>query len=642
MRWFRTSIAARLSVIGCAGLVVALASITSGLTVVLTDRARQQQAQWLHGRAEGVATAIDGIDLTSRTMVERAYPVLAASIGGGLSLDPATGRLASGGTVLNDNFDTVDRFTAQTGGVATIFARDKGGFRRIATSLKKQDGARALGTMLDPQGAAFKAVSEGRAYTGRATLFGKPYMTHYEAMRDATNAIVGVLFIGFPIDTFEAAVEAVIQRSQFFDSGGIYLIDPKASLQEAVFTVHPRAKDQKVLGAFPTAAAFLGALASAKDTAIPSPGLLSEAGNDRWAVLSISRSTGQWVIAEVSDHEAMRSHWRTLQWFWATLAMACVVLGAALLWLLRRRIGAPLGELSAAARAVAAGDLSHAFTSDRGDEIGQVIRDVDAMRLRFLSLLTTLRHSSDSIATASAEIAAGNADLSRRTEQSSAHIQQTASSMHSLVGNVTQTASSASAARALAASTLDAAARGATSVDAVVGTMDEICASARKIAEITSVIDGIAFQTNILALNAAVEAARAGDQGRGFAVVATEVRGLARRSADAAKEIKALIGGSVDKVEGGTRLVALAGTAMKDIHGEVQRVSRIIGEISLSATEQAGGIAQVNVAVGQLDQSTQQNSALVEQSAAAAESLKEQALRLTYVLREFRLEESTG
>jgi methyl-accepting chemotaxis protein len=297
---------------------------------------------------------------------------------------------------------------------------------------------------------------------------------------------------------------------------------------------------------------------------------------------------------------------------------------------------------------------------EQGDELQQLVRAVDtegqvslnldhiavksegAMALksafgRMCQALTEVQRSSESIRLASAEIATGNQDLSARTEQTASNLQGAASAMEQLTGTVRQSVESAAQANQLAASAAAVAARGGTVVSQVVTTMDEINAASKKIADIIGVIDGIAFQTNILALNAAVEAARAGEQGRGFAVVASEVRSLAQRSAHAAKEIKGLIVASVEKVESGSRLVADAGHTMSEIVGSVQRVSDIIGEITSASAEQSHGIVRVNGSVNQLDQMTQQNAALVEQSAAAAESLKDQAGRLSQVVGTFRL-----
>ena len=261
-------------------------------------------------------------------------------------------------------------------------------------------------------------------------------------------------------------------------------------------------------------------------------------------------------------------------------------------------------------------------------------RMVQAMR----ATVAQVHSSSDSISTASAEIATGNHDLSIRTEETASQLQQAASSMMQLTGTVNQSADSARQANQLAASAAEVAQRGGQVIAEVVSTMDQINDSSKKIADIIGVIDGIAFQTNILALNAAVEAARAGEQGRGFAVVASEVRSLAQRSAGAAKEIKGLIGSSVDRVDAGSRLVGNAGSTMREIVASVQRVSDIINEITAASSEQSDGIGQINKAVAQLDQMTQQNAALVEQSAAAAESLKEQAASLSHAVSTFKMD----
>jgi len=308
--------------------------------------------------------------------------------------------------------------------------------------------------------------------------------------------------------------------------------------------------------------------------------------------------------------------------------------------LLVRRLQArfKLASATASMEAVAAGDLSRHVDAGAQDEVGKLLTQVAGMQSRLAEMVRQIRASTDSISTASTEIATGNQDLSARTEQTASNLQQAASSMEQLTGTVKQSADSARQANQLATSAAEVAARGGKVVSEVVSTMDEINASSKKISDIIGVIDGIAFQTNILALNAAVEAARAGEQGRGFAVVAGEVRSLAQRSAQAAKEIKGLIGASVEKVESGARLVANAGETMKEIVGSVQRVTDIIGEITAASTEQSDGIGQVNQSVVHLDQMTQQNAALVEESAAAAESLKQQASTLAKAVGTFKLD----
>ena len=318
-----------------------------------------------------------------------------------------------------------------------------------------------------------------------------------------------------------------------------------------------------------------------------------------------------------------------------------LVAGIGLAWSISRSIvrqlGAEPAALGDAAQRVADGDLQP-VTGAAQAPAGSVLASLGAMQASLARVVGQVREASDSISTGSHEIAMGNTDLSQRTEKQASNLQQTAASMMQMNISVKNNADTARQATQLASSASLAAAKGGAVVGQVVTTMDDITASSRKIADIIGVIDGIAFQTNILALNAAVEAARAGEQGRGFAVVASEVRSLAQRSAEAAKEIKSLIAASVGNVETGSKLVADAGASMEDIVSQVRRVSDLIGEISASTLEQTSGIGEVSGAVSQLDTATQQNAALVEQSAAAAESLKHQADRLTRVMQSFRLD----
>jgi methyl-accepting chemotaxis protein len=297
----------------------------------------------------------------------------------------------------------------------------------------------------------------------------------------------------------------------------------------------------------------------------------------------------------------------------------------------------PIETAQALADRIAGGDLTERIQHQGSDETARLLHSLARMQQSLHRIVTEVRESANSIHNASTEVASGNQDLSVRTEQAASNLQQTASSMEQITGTLRQSSDSAAQANQLAGSASAVAERGGAAVAQVVQTMNDIAASSQRIAEIIGTIDGIAFQTNILALNAAVEAARAGEQGRGFAVVAGEVRALAQRAAEAAREIKALIGASVERVDTGAALVRNAGSTMTDLVAGVQRVSLVIGEITQAAHQQNQGIGEINTAVAQLDRMTQENAALVEQAAAAAESLKQQSKRLTETVAGFRL-----
>jgi len=341
----------------------------------------------------------------------------------------------------------------------------------------------------------------------------------------------------------------------------------------------------------------------------------------------------------VATAEATQQRARALS---ALLVVLAIAAGVLIAWRATRSITQPLGRAVVVAERIARGDLTSQVEVRMHDETGRLLEAIAAMQERLRTLVGEISTAADSILVASAEVASGNLDLSQRTEHTSRNLQEAASALGDITHTVTQSADASRQAHGLTSSASDVATRSGEVVSQVVNTMDTISASSHKIGDIISVIDGIAFQTNILALNAAVEAARAGEQGRGFAVVASEVRALAGRSADAAREIKALIQASGAHVSQGSTLVGQAGSTIRELVESVRRVSDIMGEITASAQSQSERIGQVSQSVGELDAMTQQNAALVEESSAAADSLREQAARLTHVVGQFRLSREPG
>ncbi len=423
-----------------------------------------------------------------------------------------------------------------------------------------------------------------------------------------------------------------------------------ADLVEALDKAGSGSADESVRGAVaavqPAARAYLEAARALVQAALadPAQALAHQAAFDaafqqlEGELDRLSRLIESVAEADAKAREAMvaRSRWLVPASVLLTAGLVAA-LGLPFAGRLLRRLGAEPGDLRAFAHRIAAGDLQARLAAAKPAE-GSVADAMCTMRDQLATPVGQIRSGADSVASGSGQIMMGNQDLAVRTEQQAAHLQQTAASMEQVIGGVQQTAEHARSARALADDAGAVARRGGDAVRRVVETMQRIQQSSGRIGEIINVIDGIAFQTNILALNAAVEAARAGEQGRGFAVVAGEVRSLAQRSAEAAREIKALIHGSVEHVEAGSRIVTEAGTTMNEIVARVRRVQDLIGEISAATAEQTREIGAVNRSVSTLDQATQNNAALVEESAAAARSLEEQARRLAGAVSAFRLQ----
>ena len=472
-------------------------------------------------------------------------------------LGKATPVLKNGAADLNLDCSIPDRFTTQTGVTATIFVKSGDDFIRISTSIKKQDGERAIGTALSRAHPGYSRLTAGQSYTGYATLFGTQYLTQYDAIKDARGRVIGALYVGIDVSRQRRMSMATKLSLLTFGVGG------------ALFSA-----------------------------------TLWYAGGSAAPVLGFA---------------------------------AAAILAGVLYQVMNLTITQPLLQARDAARRLAAGDLTAQLHVDRSDQIGELMQAINGVSQGLSDIVGNVRNGSNQITAASREIASGNADLSSRTSSQAAALEETASSMEELTATVTQNSDNAQQANQLVLSASTQAAKGGEVISQVVTTMGAIKQSSQQVTQFVNEIEDIAFQTNILALNAAVEAARAGAQGRSFTVVAGDVRNLAQRCDVAAKQIKALTGESAAKVAAGSELAEQARRTTSEIVAAVKRVVDIMSEISAASQEQGRGIEQVNVAIGQMDQMTQQNAALVEEAAAAAETMHSQAEDLARAVAAFKL-----
>ncbi len=463
-----------------------------------------------------------------------------------------------------------------------------------------------------------------------------PYMLFINVRAQTAAGKLAVAGVGLDVDAMAKAIGSVklaeTGHAYLVRANGTIMIHPDAALADGKHQMKDLpGLDDAVVRSLLGGQAFAQARVDAQ-------------GGPRFVASSLIPELGAYVVVEVPESEMLGPVNRAIRI--ATLVAALVggAFSLCVIVLVSRAIARPVQRAAALLDQIAdgQGDLTRRMRVESNDEIGQLGHAFNRFVSSLSELVRQVRASGESIATGSSEIAHGNANLSQRTEEQASNLQQTAASMEELTVTVRHNADNAQAAAQLVSGAAESAARGSQVVRSVVATMEQITASSRQIADIVSVVDGIAFQTNILALNAAVEAARAGEQGRGFAVVAGEVRTLAQRSAAAAKEIKTLIVRSVENVESGAAQVGDAGRAMDDIVAQVGRVNDLVGEISAASNKQSQGIHQVGDAVTQLDQVTQQNAALVEESAAAAESLKHQAGRLAELMGAFTVDERAG
>jgi methyl-accepting chemotaxis protein-2 (aspartate sensor receptor) len=635
-----------------AGVIIAALVLTISLTTayLLEEHANENMQDELHG-------VLSTVELFNRTVSNEAVSfgrIFATGFQGAFESDADAAveiggkrvpALTHDGKVLNLDFAAPDHFSRQTGGNATIFVADGEDFVRVSTSVKKENGERAVGTQLDHASPAYAALKDGKVYVGPARLFGKEFITQYEPVKNSAGKIVGALYVGIDITSDVAALKERIRAIKVGETGYVYVLNAAPGKNYGDLLVHPTREGQNILDSRGADGhEFVKEILEKKTGTISydwkNPG---ETEASEKTVSFAWFKDWNWVVAGGTYRKEIIAEAAVLRNKYIGFALAGLLVFAVILYaFVRATITRPLAEARDAAVRIAGGDLTVRIERRQNDEIGLLLDAMNGISSKLSTVVGQVREGAEQIASASNEISTGNLDLCARTEQQAGSLATTSSSMSELTETVRQNAEHARQANTLALTASNIAQKGGSMVAQVVETMESINQASNKISDITGVIDGIAFQTNILALNAAVEAARAGEQGRGFAVVASEVRNLAQRSAAAAREIKTLIAASSSEVDNGRELVSKAGATMTEVLASVERVTTIMADITAASQEQSSGIEQVNRAIGEMDETTQHNAALVEEASAAAQAMQDQAAELARAVRLFRLDEGVA
>ncbi|MGD9426079.1 methyl-accepting chemotaxis protein [Pantoea sp. NSTU24] len=592
----------------------------------------------MHNQVQGISEMASMFNATLTEEVTHYTSLFTSFLPKGFSLDDtarvqvgdfSTPVLRAGLKTLNLDQTAVDDFTERTAAVATIFVRDGDDFIRISTSLKKQDGSRAIGTQLDRSGAAWKSVHQGNVYQGLATLFGHRYITQYQPVRDERGNVVAILFVGVGIDKQYAMMREKILARRLSDSGRFFVLNgtPGKTQGQYLFAQEDEGKQP------------------AWDSAILTPLLTQSQGmqqveiDGEQKILAWQHLPGwNWVITgEVNQASLLAPIMQSRNLFLITGLVLVVIFALGYVWYSRRAITRPLQQVIHLAEQYAAGNLQVHLETPRRDEVGQLIIAINGIGNGLEKIVSQVRGAAQEISQGTDTIAASSHNISEQIGRQASSVEETSASMEQFGATVEHTADSLRQAMSLVAEASEIVSHGSQTVIRSVSTMSAIKVSSQSIADITHVIESIAFQTNILALNAAVEAARAGEQGRGFAVVAAEVRALAQRSAQAAKEIDGLIATSIGNVAEGHQLSEQTRDAMTDIVTHIEQVQALMGEINVAAQQQAAGIGQVNQAMNQISQATHQNSELVAQAENSAQSLSDKGHHLTQLVSVFSL-----
>ncbi len=630
------SIRFRLSAVLAGAIVVLLGGFAVYLNTEIHGINERDETQKLKNTVALIHGLVAQTDQILRQQADAWSRSFRTTLGNGYSLDEKASPpvLKLNNVAMNGRSFEVDAFSGGgQGNVATLFVRSGDDFLRVATSVKKEDGSRAVGTPLGKEHPGYSALIAGQSYTGKAKLFGRDYMTRYEPIHDPQGKVIGLTFIGMDIKSSLDYVKHTIRDVKLGESGYAYVLDGGAGSAAGTLLVHPAKEGVNIADSQDSSGNyFIREILTKRSGLIVYPWLNKEAGETRARdkiVVFDEYKDWQWIIAAGSYAEeifSLASRVKKLMVV-ATFVLTILLL-LVLVYYLNRMVIAPMKDLVLTARSIADGDLTVKIGTTRKDEVGKVLTSMHDMVERLKRIIVEVRTAADNLSNASGQVSATAQSLSQSSSQQAASVEQTSASMEQISASITQNTENARATDVMAAKAAKDAGDGGEAVMRTVSAMQSI---AGKI----GIIDDIAYQTNLLALNAAIEAARAGEHGKGFAVVASEVRKLAERSQVAAQEIGGLASSSVSQAES-------AGALLTRMVPAIRKTSDLVQEIASASAEQSSGVAQINGAIGQLSQATQQSASASEELAATAEELESQAEQLQETMTFFHLDEDQG
>lgn len=635
----RWSIGVKLSIITSATVAILFLILTLSLT---QSASRQMQNLTLENMANQVSGIADMTSMFNSTLNEEVanYTSLFKSfLPKNFTLDETetmnigsetVPTLRAGLKTLNLDETLVDDFLARTGAISTIFVRKGDDFLRVSTSLRKENGERAIGTLLDRSSKAWKLAQEGEIYQGVAMLFGKRYITQYQPVKDSSGRVIAILFVGVDITKQYAEIrEKVLTKTQG-ESGRFYVLNNAEGKNRGQFIFHPTLEGKQPTWPDALQKQLLGSEQGTIEA-------IDENGEDQ--IISWQQLPGwNWVIlGEVNKASLLAPIKHTGNLFLLIGATLVILFALGFVITTRRWLSQPLQQVIELAQHYSAGNLQATLETKRYDEVGQLIVAINGIGDGLERIVSQVREAAQDISSGTDAIALSSENISEQITRQASSVEETSASMEQLSATVAQNAANVNQALTLVGEAAEVVKNGGETVSRSVVTMTDIKNASQSIADITHVIESIAFQTNILALNAAVEAARAGEHGKGFAVVAAEVRALAQRSAQAAKEIDGLIDNSLSKVVQGHDLSEQTRQAMEDIVGRIEQVKVLMSEINVASKEQSQGIGQVNLAMNHIGQATHQNTELVANSEQTAQELSRKGHHLTHLVSVFTL-----